>query len=281
LTEIFGFISSTSRLLAGGVDRLSDCGICSPVCRTYGHTGRVPLSFPAGELAARSHWPWRWWSSRFCWFAKPRKQRTAYRRKTLRQAQKKHTDRKGRIYRYRVRNDFWRGSAAGFGGVLQGLVGFFGWRTEHGGADPARNTGTDRGGELPLDHRGGFDFRGGGAFDGERGPRDPGSLESGRHHNSSRSDRRTSRRCRGRPDSHKHTIRLVLAGFLTFIGALSAYRASVGMGIHLPAWVLWTSVILCPGSHGAVYSAPEAVAETCRTSAGVCASCGPQNKSHP
>jgi len=37
---------------------------------------------------------------------------------------KKHTDRKGRTCRYRVRNDFWRGSAAGFGGVLQGLVGF-------------------------------------------------------------------------------------------------------------------------------------------------------------
>jgi len=33
-------------------------------------------------------------------------------------------------------------------------------------------------------------------------------------------------------------LRLVLAAFLVFIGARSAYRASVEAGIHLPGWAL-------------------------------------------
>ncbi len=37
---------------------------------------------------------------------------------------KRHTDKRGRVYHYRVLNDFWRGSAASIGGVFQGLVGF-------------------------------------------------------------------------------------------------------------------------------------------------------------
>jgi uncharacterized protein len=36
----------------------------------------------------------------------------------------KHSDRAGRIYRYHRRNDFWRAGTAAVGGVFQGLVGF-------------------------------------------------------------------------------------------------------------------------------------------------------------
>jgi len=37
---------------------------------------------------------------------------------------KEHVDREGRVYRYRVLNDLWRGLAASVGGVFHGLVGF-------------------------------------------------------------------------------------------------------------------------------------------------------------
>jgi uncharacterized membrane protein YfcA len=37
---------------------------------------------------------------------------------------KEHVDREGRVYRYRVLNDLWRGLAASIGGVFHGLVGF-------------------------------------------------------------------------------------------------------------------------------------------------------------
>ncbi len=35
-----------------------------------------------------------------------------------------HTDRRGRVYSYRRKNDAWRGATAAVGGVFQGLVGF-------------------------------------------------------------------------------------------------------------------------------------------------------------
>ena len=37
---------------------------------------------------------------------------------------KRHVDRQGRVYRYRVLNDIWRGAAASIGGIFHGLVGF-------------------------------------------------------------------------------------------------------------------------------------------------------------
>lgn len=37
---------------------------------------------------------------------------------------KRHVDSEGRIYRYRVLNDLWRGAAASIGGLFHGLVGF-------------------------------------------------------------------------------------------------------------------------------------------------------------
>lgn len=42
----------------------------------------------------------------------------------------------------------------------------------------------------------------------------------------------------------QHTLRLVLAGFLAFIGALSLYRASVAAHVTLPAWVLLAALVL-------------------------------------
>jgi len=40
-------------------------------------------------------------------------------------------------------------------------------------------------------------------------------------------------------------LHFVLAGFLVFIGLLSAYRASILSGFHLPSWLLWASVLTC------------------------------------
>jgi uncharacterized membrane protein YfcA len=40
------------------------------------------------------------------------------------QGVKQHMDTRGRLYRYRVLNDAWRGTAASVGGIFQGLVGF-------------------------------------------------------------------------------------------------------------------------------------------------------------
>jgi uncharacterized membrane protein YfcA len=156
---------------------------------------------------------------------------------------KVHKDRKGRIYRYRVLNDFWRGSAAGFGGILQGLVGFSAGelstveqvlrgmpiRIAVGNshliiaaasicaAATHLAVSTSQGTQIPWNLV---------------GVTIPAVLIGGQ----------LAGLLAGRIP--QKVLQLVLAGFLVFIGSLSAYRASFGLGIHLPPWVLWTTCLL-------------------------------------
>ena len=74
---------------------------------------------------------------------------------------------------------------------------------------------------------------------------------------------------------------MVLAGFLTFIGLLSAYRASLGSGLRIPIWVLVASVIVCLAAIILVISRQNRKRtglKACEAAAGSCCSCVPQQK---
>jgi uncharacterized membrane protein YfcA len=278
LTEIFGFISSTSAFWRAGLIDFQIAG--------FAVLFAAPTAILGGYL---SHFlPGNWLLAligvalivfAFLLVRETTEAAHSVSQEDAAAGTKKHTDRKGRIYRYRVRNDFWRGSAAGFGGVLQGLVGFSAGelstveqilrgipvRIAAGNSHLIIAAASISAAVAHLTVS---------AAQGTQVPWNlvaitiPAVLIGGQ----------VAAIVAGRIP--QHTIRLVLAGFLTFIGALSAYRASVGMGVHLPAWVLWTSVILCLAAM-ALFIRRRSRRETCRTSAGACASCGPQNKSHP
>jgi uncharacterized membrane protein YfcA len=157
---------------------------------------------------------------------------------------KLHLDRKGRVYRYRLRNDRWRASAAGFGGILQGLVGFSSGELSTveqvlRGMPVRIAAGNSHLIIFAASISAAFAHLSVSAAQGTAVPWNvvaasaPAVLIGGQ----------LAGFLAGRIP--QDTMRLVLAGFLTFIGALSAYRASVGAGIHLPAWVLWATSLLC------------------------------------
>lgn len=157
---------------------------------------------------------------------------------------KAHRDRQGRVYRYRLLNDRWRASAAAFGGILQGLVGFSAGELStveqvlrgmpvriaagnshmiiFGAAIAAALThlsvSAAQGTQVPWNIIAACApaVLIGGQFAGLLAGRIPQNI-----------------------------LRMVLAGFLTFIGLISAYRASLGSGLHIPIWVLAASVVVC------------------------------------
>jgi type III secretory pathway component EscV len=71
-------------------------------------------------------------------------------------------------------------------------------------------------------------------------------------------------------------MHLVLAGFLVFIGLLSAYRASVLSGFHLPSWLLWASVVACLA--GMALFARRRSVEAREECDKECVSCAPSDK---
>jgi len=186
---------------------------------------------------------------------------------------KEHRDRLGRTYRYKVLNDFWRGSAAGIGGILQGLVGF-------SAGELSTVEQVLRGMPVRIAAGNSHLIIAGAsisaavthlavsATQGTQVPWNivvitiPAVLIGGQ----------LAAIVAGRIP--QHTLRLVLAGFLTFIGALSAYRASIGAGIHLRAWVLWTGFLVCLAAIVLVIRR-RSRDETRQASIGACASCNP------
>ena len=187
---------------------------------------------------------------------------------------KEHRDAQGRAYRYRVLNDFWRASAAGFGGVLQGLVGF-------SAGELSTVEQVLRG--MPVRIAAGnshliiaaasicaaVTHLAVGATQGTQVPWNlvaitiPAVLIGGQ----------LAAILAGRIP--QHALRLVLAGFLVFVGALSAYRASLGAGIHVPAWTLWTAFLVCLAPM-ILYVRRHNRRNACQQpSATTCTSCGP------
>jgi uncharacterized protein len=157
---------------------------------------------------------------------------------------KEHRDRGGRVYKYRFLNDAWRATAAGFGGILQGLVGFSSgelstveqvlrgmpvriaagnshliiFAASISAAITHLSVNAAQGTQVPWNIVAASvpAVMVGGQFAGFLAGRIP-----------------------------QERLRVILAGFLAFIGLLSAYRASVSAGVHISTWVFWTTSAVC------------------------------------
>jgi uncharacterized protein len=192
---------------------------------------------------------------------------------------KEHRDRQGRLYRYRLLNDRWRAAAAGFGGILQGLVGF-------SAGELSTVEQVLRG--MPVRIAAGnshliifaaaisaaFTHLSVSAAQGTAVPWNiiaacaPAVLIGGQF----------AGMLAGRIP--QETLRTILAGFLTFIGMLSAYRALVGAGHPVPVWVLIISVVVCLSAILGVMrrqSRKSPAGETCQAGAGTCCSRAPHD----
>jgi uncharacterized membrane protein YfcA len=185
---------------------------------------------------------------------------------------KEHRDRMGRTYRYRVLNDRWRGSAAGFGGILQGLVGFSAGELSTveqvlRGMPVRMAAGNSHLIIAAASISAAVTHLAVGATTGTRVPWNlvavtiPAVLVGGQ----------LAALLAGRIP--QHTMRLVLACFLTFIGLLSAYRASTGTGLHIPPWTLWTAIVCCLGAM-ILFIRRRSRLEACQVAeTGCCATC--------
>lgn len=193
---------------------------------------------------------------------------------------KEHRDRHGRVYRYRLLNDGWRASAAGFGGILQGLVGFSAGELStveqvlrgmpvriaagnshmiiFGAAIAAALThlsvSAAQGTQVPWNIIAACApaVLIGGQFAGMLAGRIPQEI-----------------------------LRMVLAAFLTFIGLLSAYRASLGSALHIPVWVLAASIAVCMTAIILVIrrqNRKRLPGRGCEAASGSCCSCAPAEK---
>lgn len=193
---------------------------------------------------------------------------------------KEHRDRHGRVYHYRLLNDRWRAAAASFGGVLQGLVGFSAGELStveqvlrgmpvriaagnshliiFGAAISAALThlsvSAAQGTTVPWNivAASAPAVLIGGQFAGLLAGRIPQEI-----------------------------LRSVLAGFLTFIGLISAYRASMGSGLHIPLWVLAASLIICMTAIILVIrrqNQKRLPYRSCEAASGSCCSCAPRGK---
>lgn len=193
---------------------------------------------------------------------------------------KEHRDRHGRVYRYRLLNDRWRAAAASFGGVLQGLVGF-------SAGELSTVEQVLRG--MPVRIAAGnshliifgaaisaaFTHLSVSAAQGTTVPWNiiaacaPAVLIGGQF----------AGMLAGRIP--QETMRMILAGFLTFIGLLSAYRAALGSGLHIPVWVLVVSVAVCLTAIIAVIrnqNRKRLAGRACEAATGSCCSCKPRTE---
>jgi uncharacterized protein len=191
---------------------------------------------------------------------------------------KEHRDRHGRVYRYRLLNDRWRAAAAGFGGVLQGLVGF-------SAGELSTVEQVLRG--MPVRIAAGnshliifaaaisaaFTHLSVSAAQGTTVPWNiiaacaPAVLIGGQF----------AGLLAGRIP--QEILRMVLAGFLTFVGLISAYRASMGSRLHIPVWVLVVSIVVCLTAIILVISLQNrkrANRKACEAAAGSCCSRVPE-----
>jgi uncharacterized protein len=241
LTEIFGFLSSTSAFWRAGLIDFEVAGFAALVATPMAVLGGYASHFLPGNLLLAvigvSLVIFAWLLIRETLAAVPEAATI-----TPESRIKNHQDRSGRIYRYQVRNDIWRASAAGTGGILQGLVGF-------SAGELSTVEQVLRG--IPIRIAAGNSHLiiaaasisaavvhlGVSEHQGNQVPWNivaitiPAVLIGGQ----------LAAVLAGRIPQEK--LRLVLAAFLVLIGALSAYRASVGAGIHVPSWALWAILL--------------------------------------
>lgn len=243
LTEIFGFISSTSAFWRRGLIDVRVAG--------FALIFAVPTAVLGGYLANRMPGGWLLLAvgGGLLLFA------FLLLRETVASAQAhagaaggsarnesggmtEHRDRQGRVYRYILRNDPVRAGAATVGGLFQGLVGF-------AAGELSTVEQVLRGMPVRLAAGNAHLVIAGASLSaavthlavvaGEEGATIPWNilattvpavLVGGQ----------IAGFLAGRIP--QQTLHVVLAGFLLFIGALSLYRASVAVDLTLPAWVL-------------------------------------------
>ena len=125
LTEIFGFVSSTSAFWRAGLIDFQIAGFAvmfaAPMAVLGGYSSHfIPAQWMLVAigigLMGFSWMLFREGDNALSWNPETHP--------LLPRGIKQHTDRRGRLYRYRVQNDVWRGTAASVGGIFQGLVGF-------------------------------------------------------------------------------------------------------------------------------------------------------------
>jgi uncharacterized protein len=191
---------------------------------------------------------------------------------------KEHRDRHGRVYRYRLLNDRWRAAAAGFGGILQGLVGFSAGELSTveqvlRGMPVRIAAGNSHMIIFAAAVSAAFTHLSVSAAQGTQVPWNiivacaPAVLIGGQF----------AGLLAGRIP--QEILRMVLAGFLTFIGLISAYRASMGSNLHIPVWVLVVSIVVCLTAIIVVISRQNRKRDglnACEAAAGSCCSCVPQ-----
>jgi uncharacterized membrane protein YfcA len=274
LTEIFGFISSTSAFWRNGLIDFRIAGFAVILAAPTAILGGYASHFLPGNLLLALI------GIALVVFAYLLLRETTEAtlpasRKSGEPITKEHRDRLGRTYRYRVLNDRWRAGTAGFGGVLQGLVGF-------SAGELSTVEQVLRG--VPVRIAAGNSHLIIAAA----------SISAAVTHLTVSAAQRTqvpwnlvaitipavliggqlAAMLAGRIP--QHTMRLVLAAFLMFIGALSAYRASVAAGIHIPVWLLWMSLLVWLAGIGWLVKS-RLQQEGCKTDSGSCASCGPRD----
>lgn len=144
---------------------------------------------------------------------------------------KEHKDKRGRLYHYRVLNDGWRGTAASVGGIFQGLVGFSAGELSTveqvlRGMPPRMAAGNAHliiaGASITaaLTHLGVSAALGTAIPWNILAATIPAVMIGGQ----------LAALVAGRMP--QHTLRLVLSGFLLFVGGVSLYRASTAL--HMP-----------------------------------------------
>ncbi len=267
LTEIFGFLSSTSAFWRAG---LIDFKIS-----TFALTFAVPTAVIGGVSA---HLLPSYWLlvivgislMLFCYLLI--RETAAARRSDSSGADalfSEHTDKKGRAYRYRRKNDAWRAGIAAVGGVFQGLVGFSAGevstveqvlrgvpvRLAAGNAHLIIAAASISAAitHLSIDATTGAQF-----------PWNilvataPAVLIGGQ----------IASVVAGRlPQT---ALRLVLTWFLALIGVVSLYRASLAPQLHMPGWLV--IVILALVISTLLYSVIRPPATACRQPEGTCCS---------
>lgn len=272
LTEIFGFMSSTSAFWRAGLIDFQIAGFAVLVATPAAILGGYFSHFLPGNLLLGLI------GVALVFFAYllvgENSANAAPESRVAGPGIKQHRDRLGRTYRYRVLNDGLRGSAAGFGGILQGLVGFSAGELSTveqvlRGMPVRIAAGNSHLIIAAASISAAITHLAVSATQGTQVPWNivaitiPAVLIGGQ----------LAAILAGRIP--QHTMRLVLAGFLTFIGALSAYRASVGAGIRVPAWVLAGVVLTCLTAM-ILFMRRRSRSETCDAATGTCATCGPE-----
>ena len=161
-----------------------------------------------------------------------------------------HSDRRGRVYRYQRQNDVWRAGTAAIGGVFQGLVGF-------SAGEMSTVEQVLRGVPMRLAAGNAHLIIAGAsisaaithlAVDATTGSRIPWNILAATVPAVLMGGQIASV-VAGRLS--QTTMRLVLSSFLALVGVVSFYRASLAPQLHWPAWVV--AVVLVAVTSGLLW----------------------------